>query len=256
MYLHILTTQLILIFVASVGTFAQSDSPIFEGQPETARAALARHHIQLTESALLKALRSPKPEVRDLAAEVLAQDGTTNAIPLIKAAMLAETVPGKRINFAFALAQLGDPIGRETLKNICDNNKEPAYIRMSAAVNMRYLKDESCMDAVFSVLQSNPDDDGGAGKAQALSLLPSFKHLAAEDPQRTVDVVTKALSDATPGVRMVASSTLGTLGQISAIPHLRAALEKEQNESCRLQMSLDLQRLQNKKNTQTSPSRE
>jgi HEAT repeat protein len=212
-----------------------------DGQLETTKQALKRHHIALNEQALLLALQHPDPEVRELAAQALAEDGHKDAISSIEKALLVETVPGNRVNISLFLAQLGDSTGRDNLKQICHDVNQPAYIRMLAAINMRYLQDESCIGAVFNVLDSSSTDDSGA-KVQALSLLPSFK--LQENSQRVLEAVTKALTDPTPAVRIAASSTLGSLGRTAAIPYLREVLDKEQESACRFQMSLDLQRLE------------
>jgi HEAT repeat protein len=236
----------ILIFIVTITcAVAQYHIPVAEGQPETTKEQLKRHHVALTEQGLIKALGSREAEVRELAAQALSEDGYKDAVPSIEQALLAETVPGNRVNIALSLAKLGDPVGRELLKSTCDNDTEPAHIRTLAAVDMSYLHDESCATAVFDVLKSTSPDDVGA-REQALSLLPGLKELKKQNAQRILDAAAKALRDDAPGVRMIASSTLSSLGDPSAIPYLRSALDKEQDEGCRLQLSVDLAKLQSK----------
>lgn len=239
-----LSNLLISLAVASVlimNVPAQQRTQAKSGQPETAKVVLQRRHIALTQSGMVAALRSPDPEVRESAAQVLAENGAKDAIPSIVEALKAETVPANQVNIAFWLAQLGEEMGRASLKGTCDDPSKPRPIRMLAAINMRYLKDDYCLPAVVDALQSDDDPDS---RMQALSLVPGFGHLSPEESQKLFDLVVKALEDQTPGVRMTASHTLGRLGNVSAMPHLQGALAKEDNETCRLQMQIDLQRLQ------------
>src|ERR1700757_1227436 len=75
---------------------------------------LRRHNIELTQSALIAALKNPDPDVRDLAAQKLAEDGATEATPAIIQALAAERVPWTRMNIALALAEMGESIGFDT----------------------------------------------------------------------------------------------------------------------------------------------
>ncbi|MGD0214914.1 MAG: HEAT repeat domain-containing protein [Terriglobales bacterium] len=233
----------IVFSLATTELVAQHSSSTTEGPLETSNDVLRRHHIAHTEPALIAALQNNDPEVRELAAVVLAEDGAKDAIPSIVEALRAETVPENQASMALSLARLGESMGRETLKNMCDDATKPDRLRMAAAVKMRYLHDDSCLPAVGLVLQSGRD---AAARTQALYLVPSFRHLPEEDFQPLFGLVVKALEDREHGVRMAASSVLGQIGDVSAIPHLRNALAKEQNDGCRLTMRLVLQQLEKK----------
>jgi HEAT repeat protein len=245
MRIQIVVCLLVTLWVVSADvTIAQENGRSFNGPPETAKHALQRHGIGLTREALVSALRSPDAEVRELAAQVLAEDHEKDAIPSIVEALAAETVPANRVNIAFFLAQLGEEIGRTTLKRACDDFTISAWVRMLAAVNMRALHDDYCLASVVDVLQSW--DDPGARK-QALSLVPDFERPSEQNAQNLFSLVVKALADQTPGVRTTASNTLGRLGNVAAIPALQSALANEHDEGCRFEMQMDLQQLQNKK---------
>jgi len=232
--------SLVCVALAITGAFAQQGSAAKDEQPETAKEALLRRHIGITQPSLVLALRSPDPKVRELAAQVLAEEGAKDAIPSIMEALKAETVPANQVNIAFFLAQLGEGTGRATLKDTCDDPAEPGWIRMLAATDMRYLHDDYCLPAVMDALRSEDDPDS---RIQALSLVPDFHHLSEENSQKIFDLVVGALADQAPGVRMNASYTLGRLGNVAAIPYLQEALAKEQDDGCLLQMPMDLQRL-------------
>jgi hypothetical protein len=111
---------------------------------------LRRHNIELTQSALIAALKNPDPEVRDLAAQKLAEDKATEAIPAIMQALSSEKVPQTRMNVAFALAVMGESVGFDTLEDNCKNSNAAAenssiFCRISAQIQPReYDLPERC----------------------------------------------------------------------------------------------------------------
>jgi HEAT repeat protein len=210
-----------------------------EGQPETLEQSLTRHHIGLTKSALIGALRDSDPEGRSLAAQKLAQDHVTDAIPAITAALSNENAPLTRLSLAFSLAQLGSDDGLSTLRNVCDDVAAGGYARVVAAQYLEWMHNDKCDNAVIEVLRSGGDRDA---RILALSLIPSL-HFSGNDSKRAFEATVEALTDDSPSVRMTASSALSKLGNTSAVPYLEGALRKEENESCILQMRRDLERL-------------
>jgi hypothetical protein len=128
---------------------AADTSGIFHGTPEL---ILQRYHIVLDEPTVMSALRSDNAEVRVAAAELAAQDWPKDAVPAIEEAMLKEGVVWNRIRMAAALARLGDPLGRETLKSVCHSANEWGSVRMYAATILSTeFQDDSCLDLVFDV---------------------------------------------------------------------------------------------------------
>jgi len=245
MRIQIFVCLLVIVWVMSTDvSIAQENGGNFNGAPESAKHALKRHGIVLTREALVSALRNPDAEVRELAAQVLAEDGEKEAIPSIVEALAAETVPANRVNIAFFLAQLGEETGSTALKRICDDFAISAWIRMLAAVNMRALHDDYCLASVVDVLQSS--DDRGA-RMQALTLVTDFERPSEENAQKLLSLAVKALADKEAGVRMIASDTLGRLGNVAAIPALQTALANEDVDGCRLEMWRVIHQLQKKK---------
>ncbi len=252
MYPSNFAARVMLVLIPALitaGAWAQVGSVVIEGKDT--RNPLGRHHIANTKRALIAALRNDDAEVRQAASGALANGWPKDAIAPIKEAMLREIVAGNREAMAFDLARLGDATGRDTLTRLCHSTADPEYVRMAAAMNMSFLKDDSCVDVVLDVFRLDSDPDDPDSKSQALSLVPGFiGRLGGEESRRVLELVAKALDDPDPGVRMTASNTLGLLGDVSAIPALQAALTREKNEGCRLQMFTDLQRLEKLKQSQ------
>ncbi|MGB2603532.1 MAG: HEAT repeat domain-containing protein [Candidatus Sulfotelmatobacter sp.] len=205
---------------------------------------LKRHNIELTQSALVQALTNADPEVRYLAALKLAEDKAGEAIPAIKDALASEKVPRTRINIAFALAEFGEPTGFDALEDNCRNHDAREGIAAQSAEYMLRFKREcaTCLNALLDVLQT-----GSNGyRAQAASLLPYFHNLSAEDSERVFAGLLGALHASDAFVEMAAGRALADLGDIRAIPELREAATKEQEEAVRTQIEQDLAILQEK----------
>lgn len=235
-----LNTILYSLLVMSMVVEAGRAVPVADGQPETLEGALQRHHIALTKDALVEALRNPDAEARRLAAQKLAKDGVKDSIPSIADALKSEALPLNQVNLAFSLAELGDSAGIAKLKAMCNSAAIAGGIRMLAAQYALWLHDDGCGSAILIALQSDEDAET---RIQALSLIPSLRN-ASTHPSASLALIAKALADQSPGVRLAASSTLGTIGDASAIPYLQKALATEQNEGCALEMRMDLQQLQ------------
>jgi len=232
-----------LVFACLITPRGSSQQRSFstEGQPETTEQALQRHHVALTKPALIAGLRDPDAEVRALAAHKLASDGSKDAIPSIVEAMNAEKVNSTRVNLAFSAATLGDEVGLTALRNSCEDGALSPYLRMVAAGYLQQLHDDSCRAAVLRQLETGDDADG---LISAMSVALNFPHKSSQESEKIFDLLVKALGSGTPGVRMNASNMLGRLGNVAAIPYLRKALVKEQDEACSLEMQMDIRRLQ------------
>jgi HEAT repeat protein len=145
----------IWLFLALLGQTAppQENAPT-QGKLMTFRELLQQRHIELTTASLVQVLKNPDDRVRYLAALVLAEDKSTEAVPQIESALKSEKVPETKVNMALALAQFGDQDGFAVLKSACDDRGTPASIRLYAAAYMLDLDNESCLSAVLEVLQS------------------------------------------------------------------------------------------------------
>lgn len=113
---------------------AQQAPPKIEvgGRLRTFGELLRERNVELTEPALLAALNSSDADVRYLSAMKLAEDKVVGAVPTMKAALAAESIPRDRANIAFALGLLGDPSGRDELKKMCGDESFPSEFRLYA----------------------------------------------------------------------------------------------------------------------------
>jgi HEAT repeat protein len=244
--------NLLLVLVTLVLSFATLQSGVAQKTPGVGSAKLYRygellkeHKIELTEPALLEALKNPDASVRYLAAMKLAEDKAVNAIPAIEQALTAENVPRTRVNIALALGLLGDQAGIDELKNMCaDKNFVPEF-RLYAVRYMFDLhseKDEDCLSAAEEILESKNANFGD--RVSALELLPRFQDLTPDESRRIFRLFVSALEDSEPVVRMAASQSLAGLGNASAIPYLKAAIAREQEEGVRSVFDSELRKLQ------------
>jgi hypothetical protein len=109
-----------------IAMFILTSSILAQETPEVGRVRLSRfgdllreHNLELTEPALIRALKNADSEVRFLAAMKLQEDKAVDATPAIREALAVEKVPRTRVNMALALGLLGDSIGKTELGKIC-----------------------------------------------------------------------------------------------------------------------------------------
>ena len=207
---------------------------------------LRMHNIGLTEPALVRALKNANADVRDLAAAKLAEDKAVNAIPAIKEALVVEKNPRARVNIALALGLLGDQAEREELTKICADTTFVPEFRLYA---VRYtfdlhFQDERCLAATDQIVESKGVTLGD--RISALELLPSFQDVTTEQSQKILQITLNSLADTEPKVRIAASQTLVSLGNASAIPHLEAAIAREQEDGVRSVLEGQLKKLRMK----------
>ncbi len=202
---------------------------------------LREHNIQLTEPALLRALKNPDADVRFLAAMKLEEDHAVDAIPAIRAALAGEKDPRARVNIALALGLLGDQTGSVELRRVCADRSFVPEFRLYAA---RYTFDlhsqnEDCLGAAEETLESEKFAD----RISALELLPRFQDLTPKQSQEVLNLVLSRLKDPEPVVQMAASHALASLGNPSAINDLEAAMDREQDQAVRSVFETDLKKL-------------
>lgn len=243
---------LILSLVLIPSTSAQQAPEVQVGSVRLSRFGdlLREHHIELTENALLLALKNPNPDVRFLAAMKLAEDKVSDAVPAIREALSVEKVPRARVNIAVALGLLGDKSGHDELKKVCADGDFPSEFRLYAVRYMFDLgveKDEDCLHAAEETVQIVDSQNRTVGdRCSALALLPRFQNLTAEESKKTFQIVADRLHDPEATVRMEASRSLASLGNAAAIPYLEAAIASEHDENIRSVLESNLQKLLNK----------
>ena len=231
----------LILAVALVGGQPSSQD---NGPLPTLGELLKRHNIQLTQPALVDALRNTDPEVRDLAAHKLAEDKAVETIPAIKDALASEKVPWTRMNIALALAAMGESIGFDTLEDNCKNQDTSGNIRArSAEYLLRFNRDSTtCLSGVLDVLKGGSTGD----RMVAAALLPRYHNLSMEDSEKEFAGLVEALQASNPSVRMAAGRAFADLGDTRGVAELRLAVGREQEEVVRLQLEEDLKILTKK----------
>ncbi|HXY48827.1 MAG TPA: HEAT repeat domain-containing protein [Terriglobales bacterium] len=244
--MRLLLVAALLSFVTALEAFAQEAPPKIEvGGIRTIGELLRQHNVELTEPALLQALKSPDADVRYLSAMKLAEDKVINAVPAIKEALAAETVPRDRVNLALTLGLLGHPSGPDELKRMCADENFPPEFRLYAVRYMFDLgteNDDGCLHAAEDAAKMV--DSGN--RVTAFELLVRFRTLTSEESQSVFDLVLHGLNDPDPFVRMGASSAFATLGDRNAIPYLKVAIAQEEDENLRSVLKINLKKLQQK----------
>jgi HEAT repeat protein len=236
-----------LILLAVGWSARPSVAPISDEQ------ILEQHHIALTTPSLVEALRSDDPMIRRLAAKVLSTHYPKEAIPDIEQAMFRESNNPTRMSMAFDLARLGDQAGRQMLVDECHDTSKWGSERIAAAWDMSVIHDDSCVDSVLEILQSNSNPHDTRAKTEALELVPTFiGHLSKQDSDWVLELVANGLEDPWPGVRVTASEMLDRLEYVAAIPRLKGAIAREQDQSCRGELERHLKQLQRKRTDKTS----
>lgn len=193
---------------------------------ETFSDGLTRHHIALTEPALIAALRNPDGEVRSLAAAQLASMDDHPALKEIVRAFQDERDPQVQVNLAGASTWLGSRLGLQQLETMCQDINVPSTARLDAA---RYVSNKSlptCFSAVRDVAKTDQDP---AVRVQAILAASAYRGQS-EGAQA---VAIEALGDVDPSVRITAADTLRWLRATSSIGALNRALGSEGDETAR-----------------------
>jgi hypothetical protein len=249
---HMILLTLMLLFVLIPSTSAQEapEVQVGSGRPSRFGDLLREHNIDLTEPALVRALKNRDSDVRFLAAMKLAEDKAVDAIPAVRRAMAAERTPRTRVNIAVALGLLGDPSGRDELIELCADGDFPPEFRLYAVRYMFDLgveRDEDCLHAAEELVQTvDSENRTVADRDSALELLPRFRNLTADESKKIFELVVDRLHDPEPTVRMAASQSLASLGNAAAIPYLEDAIAREQEEGTRSVFEANLKKLQTK----------
>ena len=193
---------------------------------ETFADGLARHHIDLTETALIAALASPDGEVRSLAAAQLAAMDDHPALPAIIDALEAEPDLQVQVNLAGAASWLNSRRALDKLQQLCQNLNVPSTTRLDAA---RYVSNKdlpTCFSAVEQVEQSGRD---ASLRILALEAAVNYRGQAA----RAQALAISALADLDPTVRIAAVEALRSLHATGADDALGRALQTEGDDTVR-----------------------
>ncbi|MGA1981253.1 MAG: HEAT repeat domain-containing protein [Acidobacteriaceae bacterium] len=204
---------------------------------ETFADGLTRHHIPLTETALIAALANSDPEVRSLAAAQLAAMDDHQALPAIIDALEAESDIQVQVNLAGAATWLDSRRALEKLQQLCQNQNVPATARLDAA---RYVSNKdlpTCFSVVEQVEQSAQDAD-----IRILALEAAVNYRGQADRAQALAI--SALGDLDPTVRIAAVEALQALHATGAVDTLARALPTEGDITVREHMREAIRALQ------------
>ncbi|MGA2438682.1 MAG: HEAT repeat domain-containing protein [Acidobacteriaceae bacterium] len=193
---------------------------------ETFADGLARHHIALTEAALIAALENPDGEVRSLAAAQLAAMDDHPALTAILSAMDTESDLQVQVNLAGAATWLDSRRALDRLQLLCQNLNVPSTARLDAA---RYVSNKdlpTCYSAVEQIEQTEPD---ASIRVQAIVTAVNYRGQS----DKAQELVVSALADRDPTVRIAAADTLRSLHATSAVDALTHALQNEGDDTAR-----------------------
>jgi hypothetical protein len=193
---------------------------------ETFADGLARHHIALTEAALIAALEDPDGEARSLAAAQLAAMDDHPALTAILVALDDENDLQVQVNLAGAATWLGSQRALDRLQRLCQNLNVPATARLDAARYVSNKEMSTCYPAVEQIEQTDQDANN-----RVLALEAAVNYRGQSDKAQALAV--SALSDIDPTVRIAAIQALRSLHATGVVDVLRHKLEMEGDATVR-----------------------
>jgi hypothetical protein len=200
--------------------------------------------IELTEPALISALRNPDPEVRSLAAMKLGEDHDSDAVPAVETALADEKVLKARIEISMALWSLHDPKGAASLREMCEDASLSIRTIVDVVQDLDVIGESSapCAGRLTSFLETHKDTDS---RSIALSALPAVIRWAPKaQAARLTELVQAMLADNDPVVRMESGHLLAQIGSPSSAVALRDAIDRESDNGVRSSLQRDLLKLQ------------
>lgn len=228
------------MLVVSAACFAFSLHCALGQPPPTSEQFLSQHRVGSSLSSLREALHNPDPDVRGVAAGVLAERRDVASIPLLRAALSAESVPKAKVAISNALAELDRQRGGLALIALCNNPNAPATNRLSASLSVLDLNRSDCLASVVNLLSSSPD---AASREMGLTYLSRIMGSPDDLQPRVQLILVKGLADSEAANREHASEALSVLGDGSAAQALELAIHNEKDLPVRGQMEHDLSRL-------------
>ena len=158
-------------------------------------ALRSRGITDLSEQSLRGALRHRDPAVRSLAANELAAEHFTDALPEIEQALSIEKNPQAEANIAEALCALHDAKGVEHLKTVCADSSLPA-VNLIPALRVLQLTQSrmgNCANNLRSAIEREKDNDA---KAIPMSFLaPVYSDCAMETQAKISRLLSSLLAE-------------------------------------------------------------
>jgi hypothetical protein len=196
---------------------------------ETFADGLARHHIELTEAALIAALQNPDGDVRSLAAAQLAATDDRPALKAILDALDAENDIQVQVNLAGAATWIGSQRALDRLQRLCQNLNVPATTRLDAARYVSNKELSTCYPMVEQIAQTDHD-----ANVRVLAIMAAVSYRGQGEKAQALTV--SALSDSDPIVRIAAAEALRFMHATGALGALRHALEIDGDDTVRQYM--------------------
>ena len=212
-----------------------------QGPPPTIEEVLQRHHVELNEVALIRALHSADKEVRGLAAAELAGLKLTSALPEIVYAAKNENDLQTQVNIASAATWLDSDEGLQILTSICKDSTVSAFVRVRAAQSVFDKQDHSCFPALAEIMRPISETDA---RVYALEIASQIKHKTEQEAQIVLTSAVDALQDQNIRMRLHACQVLRLLKDPQAVQPLRRAIDVEREEAVREQMKSTLNYLE------------
>ena len=181
-------------------------------RPEASRAAAS-------------ALNDQEPVVRVTAAHAIVSLPSDEAAALL-IPLLKDKLEFVRREATRALGQTTSRSAVAPLTDLLANDKE-ASVRTAAAIALGQIKDDSAVPTLVQVLSGTSDKKKSKSPENEFVLRAAAQALGEIRNRAAVNVlITTLTNDAqSPDVRRAAATALGMIGDIQAIPALKAALE-------------------------------
>jgi HEAT repeat protein len=185
---------------------------------EAAAQALGHFEDAAAVAALIRHLRSDaSPAVRRTCAWALAQLDAAEAVDPLATAMRQDSDARVREMSAWAIGNLDRSAAHPALVEAARRDADAA-VRETAVWALGESGDQSHADAIGALMASEQDADVRATAAWALGVL---------EPARAPRALITALADSDNDVRLKAAWALSEIGDSSALPAIRRALETE-----------------------------
>ena len=169
--------------------------------------------------AMIVALRDEDAEIRQLAARILGDIGSPDAIPPLGSIVSNDPSAQVRAAAAWALGEIGSDEAVEPLMKALQD--QATEVRNNAAWGLGEIESERSVGALETALLNDTSTDVRQKAAWALGEIESPQSIAA---------LTSALKDGDSQVRMYATWALGEIESVDTVPALTIALKDENRE--------------------------
>jgi HEAT repeat protein len=205
-----------------------------------------QYHITDTIPGLRVALKNPNPNIRTLAAGMLANDKDVDSIPMLRDALDNERTESVRLSLAASLATLKDWQGLDSLKKTCNDADESHTTRLLAANRLLDAGSNDCMVSVVDILGDKPDAPSRELGLQYLRRTISAPPFLLPKLQT---ILVSELRDESPINRQYASECISVLGDENSVPALENAISIEKHQPTRLHLEENLKRIKARLNS-------